>query len=94
MAMRALGEENLRVSEKSEHMAKDVLLQFPPCYDYMMKRDIHFQETRIRVPKLWDASNAKVHEYLDVEQQRLKELRESAEKLHAMMALGMRISKD
>ena len=90
-AMRARGEENLRVNEKSQRMAKDVLLQFPPCYDYMMTRDIHFQKTRIRVPELWGASNQEVHNYLVAEQEHVKELRESAEKLHAMMALGIRV---
>ena len=92
MAMKARGEENLQVDDSAQHMAKDLLLQFPPCYDHIMKRDIQFQETRIRVPELWGASNEEVHEHLVVEQQRVKELEESAEKLEAMMAFGMRIS--
>lgn len=90
-AMNGRGEKNLKVDQRSQHMAKDLLLQFPPCHDYMMRQDIHFQETRIRVPELWGASNEEVHEYLAVEQIRVKELRTSVEKLQAMMALGMTI---
>ena len=93
-AMKRRGEENLNVHVASQPLAKDLLLQFPPCYEYIMKRDIQFQETRTRVPGLWEASNEEVHEYLVEEQHRVKELRESTEKLHAMMGLGMRISED
>jgi hypothetical protein len=51
MAMRSRGEENLTINPKSGYDAKGLLLQYPPCDDYMMKRDVLFFETRTRVSR-------------------------------------------
>jgi hypothetical protein len=58
-----------------------------------MKRDILFEETRVRVPELREASNQEIHEYLQAEEKRNQELRLSVEKLYAMSGLGLRLSK-
>lgn len=67
MAIRMRGEQYLRIDPRSVPNQKDVLLQFPPCYDYMMERDILFIETRIRVPEMWKASRKEVHYFLEAE---------------------------
>jgi hypothetical protein len=92
-AMRSRGERCLKVHPLCKHKMKDLLLQFPPCQNFIMQRDILFEETRVRVPELWEASNQEIHEYLEAEEKRNQELRLSVEKLYAMTGLGLRLSK-
>jgi hypothetical protein len=94
-AMSSRGEQYLRAHPRCKYNVKDLLLQFPPCQHYIMKRDVLFEQTRIKVRKLWEASNREIHEYLEAEEKRnkLKELRLSVEKLHAMTGFGLKLSK-
>jgi hypothetical protein len=92
-AMESRGEQYLEAHPRCKYKVKDLLLQFPPCQHYIMKRDVLFEQTRIRVPELWEASNREIHEYLEAEKKLDKELRLSVEKLHAMNGLGLRLSK-
>jgi len=86
LAIRVRGGKYLRIDPRSVPDHKDVLLQFPPCYDYMMKRDILFLETRIRVPEMSEASRKEVHYYLEAE----KSLRQTPT---AMMRVGRKLNQ-
>jgi hypothetical protein len=79
---------NLTVNQKTAGTYRsDVLLQFPPCYEYMMKRDALFFETRTRVPELGEASHKEVHNYLESEKRQTLDVKKAVGKLHGMIRL-------
>ena len=89
LAMNQRGEETLEVDPRTDFKHKDLLLQFPPCDDYIMHRSIIFQQTRSRVPELWEASNREVHNYLEVERRQSEERTQSARTSDALLGLGL-----
>jgi len=62
--MTVRGEDVFKIDPKGR-WKKDMALQFPPCYGYMLNKFSHFEDTRLKAPSLNSASSDKdVYDYL------------------------------
>ncbi len=58
------GEDVLKIDPRGK-WKKDMALQFPPCYGYMLNKFVLFEDTRLKAPGLNSASSDKeVYDYL------------------------------